>query len=169
MDILLALIFGAAYGGVLHFLMPGRTSRGAALAPMIGGPMYFVLSDYGPRVGKAYHEADPDAADRETVLSLIVRGNYSRIVGVLEVDLLAAGLLEEMIAWGCRKFIACGGCGVLAQEIAVGHLILVTSAVRDEGVSYHYLPPAREVYLLQRTKGAQGAWMLSAVRIRLPS
>jgi uridine phosphorylase len=58
---------------------------------------------------------------------------------------LAAGLLEEMIACGCRKFIACGGCGVLAKEIAVGHLILVTSAVRDEGVSYHYLPPAREV------------------------
>jgi uridine phosphorylase len=58
---------------------------------------------------------------------------------------LAAGLLEEVIAWGCRKFIACGGCGVLAKEIAVGHLILVTSAVRDEGTSYHYLPPAREV------------------------
>ena len=36
MQILLALIFGAVYGGVLHFLMPGRTSRGAALAPMIG-------------------------------------------------------------------------------------------------------------------------------------
>ena len=58
---------------------------------------------------------------------------------------LAAGLLEEMIAWGCRKFIACGGCGVLAKEIAVGHLVLVTSAVRDEGVSYHARPPAREV------------------------
>lgn len=58
---------------------------------------------------------------------------------------MAAGLLEEMIAWGCKKFIACGGCGVLQKEIAVGHLILVTSAVRDEGVSYHYLPPAREV------------------------
>lgn len=24
---------------------------------------------------------------------------------------LAAGLLEEVIALGCRKFIACGGCG----------------------------------------------------------
>jgi len=36
---------------------------------------------------------------------------------------LAAGLLEEMIARGCRKFIACGGCGVLDKEIAVGHLI----------------------------------------------
>src|SRR4051794_40688650 len=26
---------------------------------------------------------------------------------------LAAGLLEEVIAVGCRKFVACGGCGVL--------------------------------------------------------
>ena len=52
---------------------------------------------------------------------------------------LAAGLLEDVIAFGCRKFIACGGCGVLEREIAVGHLILVSSAIRDEGVSYHYL------------------------------
>jgi len=35
-DILLAFIFGGAYGGVLHYLMPGRTSRGAALAPVLG-------------------------------------------------------------------------------------------------------------------------------------
>ena len=58
---------------------------------------------------------------------------------------IAAGLLEEAIAFGCRKFIACGCCGVLEKDIAVGHLIVVSSAVRDEGVSYHYLPPAREV------------------------
>jgi uridine phosphorylase len=58
---------------------------------------------------------------------------------------LAAGLLEEAIAFGCRKFIVCGGCGVLEQDIAVGHLIVVSGAVRDEGVSYHYLPPGREV------------------------
>lgn len=36
MDILLAFIFGGAYGGVLHYLMPGRVSRGAALAPILG-------------------------------------------------------------------------------------------------------------------------------------
>ncbi len=58
---------------------------------------------------------------------------------------LAAGLLEEAIAYGCRKFIVCGGCGVLEKDIAVGHLIVVSGAVRDEGVSYHYLPPGREV------------------------
>ena len=57
---------------------------------------------------------------------------------------LACGLLEETIPLGCRKFIACGGCGVLDREIAVGHLIVPTTAVRDEGASYHYLPPGRE-------------------------
>ncbi|MBN1876540.1 MAG: nucleoside phosphorylase [Anaerolineae bacterium] len=59
---------------------------------------------------------------------------------------LAAGLLEEAIARGCRKFIACGGAGVLDREIAVGHIVIPISAVRDEGTSYHYLPPSREVH-----------------------
>jgi uridine phosphorylase len=58
---------------------------------------------------------------------------------------LASGLLEESIAFGCRKFIVCGGCGVLQNEMAVGHLVVVSGAVRDEGASYHYLPPSREV------------------------
>jgi len=56
-----------------------------------------------------------------------------------------AATLEEVIAFGCDKFIACGGCGVLAKDIAVGRLIVVDSAIRDEGVSYHYLPPSREI------------------------
>lgn len=58
---------------------------------------------------------------------------------------IAAGLLEEAIAYGCKKFIVCGGCGVLDKGIAVGHLVVLSGAVRDEGVSYHYLPPGREV------------------------
>jgi uridine phosphorylase len=58
---------------------------------------------------------------------------------------IAAGLLEEAIAFGCRRFIACGGCGVLEKDMAVGHLVVVSGAVRDEGVSYHYLPASREV------------------------
>jgi uridine phosphorylase len=58
---------------------------------------------------------------------------------------VAAGLLEEAIAFGCRKFMVCGGCGVLKKDMAVGHIIVVSGAIRDEGVSYHYLPPDREV------------------------
>jgi uridine phosphorylase len=58
---------------------------------------------------------------------------------------LAAAFLEELIALGCRKFVACGGCGVLDGTIAMGHVVVPIAAVRDEGASYHYLPPAREV------------------------
>jgi uridine phosphorylase len=62
---------------------------------------------------------------------------------------LAAALMEEVIARGCRKIIACGGCGVLAREIEVGSLLIPIAAVRDEGTSYHYLPPSREVQVNQ--------------------
>jgi uridine phosphorylase len=58
---------------------------------------------------------------------------------------LAAISLEEIIALGCTKFIACGGAGVLDGTLAVGHIIVPHTAIRDEGTSYHYLPPGREV------------------------
>jgi uridine phosphorylase len=57
---------------------------------------------------------------------------------------LAAALLEETIALGGCKFIACGGAGTLDSH-ALGKLIVPTSAVRDEGTSYHYLPAGEEV------------------------
>ena len=58
---------------------------------------------------------------------------------------LAGAFLDELIALGCRRFIACGGAGVLNRDLVVGHVIVPTAAVRDEGTSYHYLPPSREV------------------------
>jgi APA family basic amino acid/polyamine antiporter len=58
---------------------------------------------------------------------------------------MVAAMLEEVIALGCRSFVACGGAGVLDRAIALGHLVVPTAAVRDEGTSYHYLPPSREV------------------------
>jgi uridine phosphorylase len=58
---------------------------------------------------------------------------------------LAGAQIDELTALGCKKFIACGSCGVLQKEIAVGHLIIPTSAVRDEGTSYHYVQPSREI------------------------
>jgi uridine phosphorylase len=58
---------------------------------------------------------------------------------------LAAAWLEELIALGCRAFVAVGGAGVLVPDVALGHVIVPTSAVRDEGTSYHYQPASREV------------------------
>ncbi len=58
---------------------------------------------------------------------------------------LSASFLEEMIAFGGKKFIVCGGAGALDKRVNLGHVIVPESAIRDEGTSYHYLPPSREV------------------------
>jgi uridine phosphorylase len=58
---------------------------------------------------------------------------------------LAVMYLEELIALGCRRFVAVGGAGALLPELTLGHAIVVESAVRDEGTSFHYLPPGRLV------------------------
>ena len=58
---------------------------------------------------------------------------------------LAAGFLEELIALGGRVFIAVGGAGALVPDLTLGHAIVPTAAIRDEGTSYHYLPASREV------------------------
>ncbi|WP_298008490.1 MULTISPECIES: nucleoside phosphorylase [Anaerolinea] len=58
---------------------------------------------------------------------------------------LAAGFLEEILSMGVEKVIVYGGCGVLKPEIRVGDALIPVEAVRDEGTSYHYLPPSRSV------------------------
>jgi uridine phosphorylase len=58
---------------------------------------------------------------------------------------LAAVSVERVLAAGCRTIVACGGAGALVEEMALGRVVIVDSALRDEGTSYHYLPPAREI------------------------
>jgi uridine phosphorylase len=58
---------------------------------------------------------------------------------------LAAGLLEETIGYGATTVVACGGAGALDAELALGHVVVVSSALRDEGTSFHYQPPARSI------------------------
>ena len=58
---------------------------------------------------------------------------------------LSVGFLEEVIEGGCRTILVCGGCGALSERLALGHVIVVSAALRDEGTSFHYLPPSRTV------------------------
>ena len=62
----------------------------------------------------------------------------------------AAATLEELIALGCRKFVACGSAGVLKSDLNRGAIVIPSSAVRDEGTSYHYYPPSREIEIDQK-------------------
>ena len=58
---------------------------------------------------------------------------------------LAALFLEEAIAMGCTQFVAVGGAGALSDDLGMGHVMVVDSALRDEGTSFHYLPAARVI------------------------
>lgn len=58
---------------------------------------------------------------------------------------IAVGFLEEVIAAGGRSFVAVGGAGALLPDLVLGHPVVVESAVRDEGTSFHYAAPSRTI------------------------
>ena len=56
---------------------------------------------------------------------------------------LAGGQVEEL-NWiiGATKFVMFGSAGSLNREATAGRYVIPTEAYRDEGMSYHYAPPA---------------------------
>lgn len=59
----------------------------------------------------------------------------------------ASGFIEEVWPLGGKCFVFFGAAGVLDRNIPLNSFILPTAAVRDEGLSYHYLPPSDEIAL----------------------
>lgn len=57
----------------------------------------------------------------------------------------AAGQIEKLVAMGCKQFMICGGCGVLYESSTPNEIFVPTIALRDEGTSYHYVRPSREI------------------------
>jgi uridine phosphorylase len=47
------------------------------------------------------------------------------------------------LLYGFKRFVACGGAGVLKRNTKVGKIIIPSSALRDEGTSYHYQHASR--------------------------
>jgi uridine phosphorylase len=134
---------------------PGLIQPGAGLMPLeldAGVPDAAVLcffqdvleslaaSGEARRVGRLLSEIGPNP--------LFVVGDDEAAVLVVHPGVgapLAAGVLEEVIALGCTKVVACGGAGSLDEGLVLGHAVVVDEAVRDEGTSFHYLGPSRTV------------------------
>lgn len=53
-------------------------------------------------------------------------------------------LMEQLIAFGAKRFVSIGFAGGIQSFMRAGDIVLATEAVRDEGVSFHYLNPADE-------------------------
>lgn len=58
---------------------------------------------------------------------------------------LSAHCFEQVIASGVHRAIAVGGAGSIDPSFAKDDVLVVTSAVRDEGTSRHYLPASRSI------------------------
>jgi len=58
----------------------------------------------------------------------------------------SAQVLDTLVSCGCRKVIAVGSCGVLA-DLKEDAFIVPVRALRAEGTSYHYLPASRYIEL----------------------
>ncbi|MET9428162.1 nucleoside phosphorylase [Streptomyces sp. NPDC003036] len=57
----------------------------------------------------------------------------------------AALVLEQLVALGVKRVITVGTAASLRTDLPAGELVVCDNALRDEGVSYHYLPPGTHV------------------------
>ena len=109
----------AAPGGVIlcyHNALLGHVlaTEETEPGPLFGG--FHLLRDTGGRVG--------------------VCGGFG--IGAPAV----CAVIEELIALGTTRFVSIGTAGGLQMSSRIGDLIVCDAAVRDEGVSYHYLEAA---------------------------
>lgn len=58
---------------------------------------------------------------------------------------ITAAVAEDLIAYGTDRLLAAGIAGSLDPDVGPGETVVCTRAIRDEGVSHHYLEPGRWV------------------------
>jgi uridine phosphorylase len=67
------------------------------------------------------------------------------VVGGFSIGAPATGTVaKNLIAAGADVLCIVGGCGTLQRSIEPTDAVIADRAIRDEGVSYHYLPPDSE-------------------------
>jgi uridine phosphorylase len=64
------------------------------------------------------------------------------VVGLAVGASFAVLVAEQLFASGCRLIISVTSAGQILPVRAPPYFILIDRALRDEGTSYHYLPPA---------------------------
>jgi purine-nucleoside phosphorylase len=64
------------------------------------------------------------------------------IVGCAVGASYAVLLAEQLFVSGCRFLVSVTSAGQIVQQGSLPYFMLIERALRDEGTSYHYLPPA---------------------------
>lgn len=88
-------------------------------------------------------EREPSWACYHTDLyTFILRGRRVGIIGCAVGASFAVLLAEELFVSGCELLISVTSSGQIARRTDPPYFILIEKALRDEGTSYHYMPPS---------------------------
>jgi uridine phosphorylase len=69
-------------------------------------------------------------------------GEHFGIIGCAVGAPFAVLLAEELFVSGCRFLVSITSAGQIVETAPPPYFVLIDRALRDEGTSYHYLPPA---------------------------
>jgi uridine phosphorylase len=100
--------------------------------------MQFVLENHKTQACDGYFSKLYFLSETQNEIAII--GNFG--IG----SPIACAILEELIAFGVKKFISIGVAGTLQKNIKIGDLVLCDKAIRDEGTSYHYIKKSKYAY-----------------------
>ncbi len=126
-----------------NLLREARRQKGLPIAKL---PGVCVLDPDGDivrellRAGRA--RRDPSWACYHTDLYVVEDPAYGLIGGAVGAS-FAVLVAEELFASGCEYVLSITSAGQIAPLGSPPYFILIDRALRDEGTSYHYLPPAR--------------------------
>jgi uridine phosphorylase len=74
--------------------------------------------------------------------TFVLQGRTAGIVGCAVGASFAVLIAEELFACGCRLLISLTSAGQITPSGPTPYFVVIDRALRDEGTSYHYAPPA---------------------------
>jgi len=76
------------------------------------------------------------------LFTFVHEGREIGVIGNAVGASFAVLLAEQLFVSGCRLLISITSAGQIAEAISSPCFVLIDKALRDEGTSYHYLPPS---------------------------
>jgi uridine phosphorylase len=127
-----------------NLLREARRQKGLPVAPV---PEICVLDPDGDILRRLRRRGaarpSPGWACYHTELwELAHDGERMGIIGCAVGAAFAVLLAEELFVSGCRLLLSMTSAGQIAARGPTPYFVLIDRALRDEGTSYHYLPPA---------------------------
>ena len=111
-----------------------------AVFAFLGDPVDAYAAEANAEVLEVYHTISRDT----NIYRIFHKGEELCLCRAPLGGSAAVQLLDFLLGHGVEQVIAVGSCGALAP-LPENAFLLPVKALRDEGTSYHYLPPARYI------------------------